>query len=1235
MLFLFTSTLLTIGAADLIKKAYFIDPSASQSQQTGTYQYPFLTLKSAFSEAQTFAKTLDKNSELDLSFYCKEGIVYSSNFHNDLTFSFDTLSIKTSSIMITTYSNSEKVFPQAKLATLRFETPSDHLTLKLPNSVLTIKGFKFQFNIQDNLQNTELILHEGENSELIIDNCKFEDSKVKSENIKDTIFRLKGSKYLIKNTVFTNLELSNSLFHFENNLDASVSLESSQLDNINVDGSAALFNLKSASLTIEDNEIEQTGGTLFHVVSSKSIVLNKNQFTNLYAGQSPPFVFKTIPSTRIQNAKFSFKNSGDALVTSKGLILLTNCKILEIADTLVQGYLGSLPAISVTVEDTFYEYVEVKIDKSNFWNNSLVVQDSHTGQGLSLIKLNLAHRPRIFLTDSSFLGNKIADNRGNKVIALSATSTMWIETHLGQLIVSKSTFQENKAERAFSNFYANLEALSISNSEFKSNTQIEDSSSSSNEFISFFWVSEQYHFTQNLFEKNYADRGGAISLLQRRNLRLMVSCIIEENKFIQNRAKVAGAIYSDTTSDLLRAIRLRKNYFDRNEADVFKELNSNPKFHIEENKLELVLETKIGRKKGTYSTNELTLKDIISGKPTAYKFRFYLAESKISDPIPEGQFITSLQIVPPLKPLKGDLALAETFVDEMTGPSINLDSLTITAPAGSINTIAVVMKNKTDISQQYMFELIVDMSSKLISCDRGYVFVKKQKYCTKCAPGTFSIVENSDRCQICPVGADCSKGGDSLVILPGYWRDIEEDEEVKVYRCFDAENCLGGQNSKCVEGYTGPLCETCDTRADTGKKYRPFLKDTCKACSQEDLWSLSKDLFAFFAPFGILLYTLSTLFKSNDRMARNQSLSIHLLSKCLHIGLLLAFTQHLFILDSLDFISLPEYLLYIVSIFANSSYPIFGYLTCLLPSDTFTSEVHFNILALYVIVPLFKTVILLFFTKTISQKGTFKRNCLLGLTLLFYLESPGFLSFFLEFFDCRQVGYLSYSKMNLSLQCDSQHYKGFQTYILTPLIILITVIIPLIITHSLTKGELMSDEVETQERQRILIFTKSTAYIEKSNRNWLLFYYLSFCRNALLLLSKDGQNDTINSIVILFYLLSLALFNKNRKISLFQATNGNILFFDSITLLVSFVAGYWAQSFIDFSIQQNVETLLWSLISFYLIKMHLANLFIKKGTVYKKIEEPADESAAVEDDDFDSKKYERSDLEMTTVKSPI
>jgi len=77
--------------------------------------------------------------------------------------------------------------------------------------------------------------------------------------------------------------------------------------------------------------------------------------------------------------------------------------------------------------------------------------------------------------------------------------------------------------------------------------------------------------------------------------------------------------------------------------------------------------------------------------------------------------------------------------------------------------------------------------------------------CTVCSNNMYSF-DPSVPCTLCPREAVCTEGF-KLTLLPGYWRSSVYTDSI--YSCIVPELCLGGYESQCMEGHTGPMCNAC------------------------------------------------------------------------------------------------------------------------------------------------------------------------------------------------------------------------------------------------------------------------------------------------------------------------------------------------------------------------------------------------------------------------------------------
>ena len=85
--------------------------------------------------------------------------------------------------------------------------------------------------------------------------------------------------------------------------------------------------------------------------------------------------------------------------------------------------------------------------------------------------------------------------------------------------------------------------------------------------------------------------------------------------------------------------------------------------------------------------------------------------------------------------------------------------------------------------------------------------------CYECDPGKYSLVMDSDKCNVCPTFCICN-GKDHIMVKNGYWRENSLSDSIE--ECYNNQkNCLGGEGDfTCKEGHIGALCEACDLRKD-------------------------------------------------------------------------------------------------------------------------------------------------------------------------------------------------------------------------------------------------------------------------------------------------------------------------------------------------------------------------------------------------------------------------------------
>jgi len=357
-------------------------------------------------------------------------------------------------------------------------------------------------------------------------------------------------------------------------------------------------------------------------------------------------------------------------------------------------------------------------------------------------------------------------------------------------------------------------------------------------------------------------------------------------------------------------------------------------------------------------------------------------------------------------------------------------------------------------------------------------------------------------------------------------------------------------------------------------------------------------LVAFFTPLIILALTASILFKSeNENPVPKKNISKEKFSQCLYLNLFISYFQHLFLFR--DFLAVPEAFQYFINIVANPSFMAFGYFSCFLTNPT-----HFNLFGIYILVLLTKFLVLLILLMRLNSSKKFPpMRILFGAILFFFLEAPGSLSFLIGLFDCFEIGNWSYSKFYSALECQGHAFLHVKSFLLSPLLPIITIFLPLLFTFVLLRGGDEAVDQHLLERINVVVFGKSNLYIERSNRNWLSFYFVAFGKLIVFFLIHSEQKSSFKFVIIAFYLVFLILFNKERKINFLYDWKKHFLMIDSTILLVNIIIGCGVQLLNDGIFRVSLEYLVWIGSFGYIVRFYLFNAFMGKRREYEKLEE--------------------------------
>jgi len=1191
-----------------VQKVYYID-SSSSGPEGGDSVQPFHSLAPAFAKVQEDVSSLDPNQEVEIVFYCGDTAEF-IDFDSSPTLFLDNGSRPPSTIIFKPYTRPGSVSSKDSQPKFIFRNPSSHITFSIRNTKLNFEGIAFSFNMQAGMSTPEVIEVKGDYTEVIFNGCRFYDSITNLQNPSAAIFNLKNGRYLIKNSVFESLDLTNPLFQVDDSRNGLVKFELNKFLDVRTTENPFTRVRGVTSFDFVENIVEKSSGRLFDVTSCRNIIIHANSFEHVFG--EAPFKINSVQNVILEKSKIRYYFSDGE---HRGFLSLQNFNTFYLKETTVEGYSGTLPVFTVLMEESYQPQANsmVNVKSAIFTKNSLVYKELDDQTDLALFRVGIKQQnTRIIIADSVFSESRIVDERENANQRNLGASTIWIEAEKSSFDLKNTTFSGNKASRALTNLYTNVEAVKVMDCKFIKNGQIDTADPTKNNaglFTSLTWYANDLHFMGCLFEENYADHGGAISILEEDSPRLPSTVLIEGCKFIKNKAKIGGAIYNNIESEKLSEIQLKGNQFDANEADESPNYNNeNSKFSTG-TKLKLYLEETYKGKAKRYESGELLIQNAISGQHIDHVFELFLSDSKARRAPIGGHYIASVQIIGN----NSEVALLENFTQKATGASFKLERITVLAPAGTVNTIRAIMKNRDKSEEVYTFDWKVSINKEVISCKIGEFYSQELKRCAKCPAGHFSIEHNTKQCLPCPIGADCSEGGHRIKLLQGYWRDVAVmyDEDVIVYACPPGhkEHCLGGFDSLCEDGYVGPLCASCDTtNSNEDLKYRPFLRDTCKLCKPVSVLEIAEDVVAFILPAITLLYSVFVLLSAKKGLnSAGQDDSNKKLQTCLYLNLFIGYMQNLFVLDTLGYISLPSYALYLINIFANPTFPAFGFLTChfrsLLPFHQI-AEASVRFMSMYGFILVAKALALILVVRIFNRNKAFLKSAILSLIWLSVLETPGALDFLLRLFDCHQMGHTTYSSFSIHIGCDSGTFTMFKTYVLVPVVLLIAGFFPLAVTYSLIRGALRSDENELHKKMKILTLARSAEHIDKSNRNWLAFFWVAFGRFGLLAVAAAETQGLWNVAAALFYYVTVIGFNKSRKVTLFSNWRSNLLLLDAGVVLLS-LAFSFVMTTVD---EQNVardlmKNIILVVNGVYLIVVYGGSFFSGETSAYGKLEE--------------------------------
>ncbi|EAR89349.2 transmembrane protein (macronuclear) [Tetrahymena thermophila SB210] len=203
--------------------------------------------------------------------------------------------------------------------------------------------------------------------------------------------------------------------------------------------------------------------------------------------------------------------------------------------------------------------------------------------------------------------------------------------------------------------------------------------------------------------------------------------------------------------------------------------------------------------------------------------------------------------------IKGQSLISAKQFNQTTG-AFSFQTLSLSyIPLQSTDSLSL----KLIISNQYQ-SMLIPLNLQFRQCIRGEIPIKQFSFiviCQECLPGTYSLLipdqnsSNTDtqdyECKKCPeFSVSCSQ--DQIILEAGYWRINQQSDQIIACNQQYPDICNeADQSSKfgCIQGYMGPLCETCDYLGTVWKEsYQTEIPLNFQNISQLDNFSVHPNI---------------------------------------------------------------------------------------------------------------------------------------------------------------------------------------------------------------------------------------------------------------------------------------------------------------------------------------------------------------------------------------------------------
>ncbi|CAG9326025.1 unnamed protein product [Blepharisma stoltei] len=841
--------------------------------------------------------------------------------------------------------------------------------------------------------------------------------------------------YMLGSSSPTSL-LKNSTVHENSSANqASIALLDSS---INIDTTTVYKNTATSItpgmlLTLSDATISnskfysQSGdqGSFIYATTQSEVDMYNSTFTDGVSTSSAGAIFSISSTVTMDNCTFTRSNAttgggGAILAYSSSILTIKNSFLTDSYSKDVGGVINSYESdleVSKTVMKNYKwgaiygsKMNSVKLENSQFLN----------GVGASGGALTCVSCESITITSCTFESNT-AEEGGALYLSTSSDTEI-----TNPYIIKSSTFNSNSAILG-GGIYTNNINLNVSNSEFTGNNATTTETNTGSipttgngggiNLACTDFTSCVFNLTSNKFFNNTATyNGGGINWED-------ISPSETNNTFKGNKASYAAEISSF-------AIKLMSVDANGKLVDYTRRLEDNP------------TATSIsGIASGQETTSELRLALV------DYYGNIVLTDSSSTAQLyPTNSTSTTLSGTTKATAQKGVYYFPSFIVSAEPGSDVSI----------------YVTSTGIDTSKQSKlpgatFTSTVDVAVSMRECIIGEATVGVN--CEVCASGFYSLDPSNTQCLTCPSHSATCYGNWTMAPQSGYWRSGKYSDNF--IACPNSAACLGGAYSstknlsytgECSTGYTGNLCQACDTG------YSRSSSNTCGKCPDEVTNS--------FKVIGIciLVIIVCGVMVRTTRNSAYKPKAIH----SVYIKIFANYLQMIMLMTTFD-LSWPSLVvdLFAVQSQAGSVSEQAYSFDCFLDTGQGMDQVYFNKLILMSLIPIVIGLISLLFWGTMAiykrSAKTFKNDLISTIVILLFLFHPNLVKAMFGVFSCRELDSGEYWLVdNLDIRCWNSRHIFYSLVVAVPSIIVWGIGIPTVSLFFLWRNKRALDTISVR-----------------------------------------------------------------------------------------------------------------------------------------------------------------------------